>query len=115
MGAPAATTVVLIPFPFSDLSRAKLRPALVLANTDREDMILAQITSKSYADARAIRITDQDFLSGSLRVTSYVRPSKLFTAHRSLIKAEVGSLKPEVFRSVIQDVVAMLNKSTAAR
>jgi len=83
--------VILIPFPFSDLSRTKLRPALVLASTDRDDMILAQITSRPYADARAIKITDQDFLSGTLQVTSYVRPCKLFTAHHSLIKAEVAS------------------------
>jgi len=81
----------------------------VLANINDEDMILAQITSKPYADPRAVRITDQHFLSGSLRVTSYVRPGKLFTALRSLIKAEVGRLKLEMFRIVIDSVVATFN------
>jgi len=40
--APAAGGVVLVPFPFSDLSEAKLRPAVVLADAGRGDWILCQ-------------------------------------------------------------------------
>ena len=108
MDASAAGSVVLVFFPFSDLSHAKLRPALVLAQAGYEESILAQITSRPYADAQAFKITDQDFLSGSLRVISYVRPAKLFTAHNSLIKAEVGRLKLDVLRAVIHRVVNIL-------
>jgi len=50
--------VVLLPFPFSDLSNQKLRPALVLADAGRDDWVLCQITSKSYADDRAIELLD---------------------------------------------------------
>jgi mRNA interferase MazF len=78
---PTAGSVVLVPFPFSDLSQAKLRPAVALANSGRGDWILCQITSNPYADARAIEITDASFDSGSLFVTSYARPGKLFTAN----------------------------------
>ena len=46
----AVKDVVLIPFPFSDLSHAKLRPAVVLAKASKGDWVLCQITSKSYAD-----------------------------------------------------------------
>lgn len=45
MGAPAAGSVALVPFPFSDLSRAKFRPAVVLAAIERGDLMLCQITS----------------------------------------------------------------------
>ncbi|MGH7865787.1 MAG: hypothetical protein ACREQB_12410 [Candidatus Binataceae bacterium] len=69
-------------FPFSDLSQAKLRPAVVLAGAGRGDWILCQVTSKPYADARAIKLEDASFATGSLRVTSYARPGKLFTAQR---------------------------------
>ena len=48
MVTPAAGTVVLVPFPFSDLSQAKLRPAVVLADVGRGDWILCQITSNPY-------------------------------------------------------------------
>ena len=56
MVAPAIGRVVLVPFPFSDLSQAKLQPAVVLADTDREDWILCQITSNPYGDPRAIAL-----------------------------------------------------------
>jgi hypothetical protein len=45
MVAPTAGAVVLPPFPFSDLSQAKLRPAIVLADVGRDDWILCQLTS----------------------------------------------------------------------
>lgn len=85
MGALAIGQVVLVPFPFSDLSSAKMRPAIVLANAGRDDWILCQVTSNPYGDTKAVTLTDKDFKSGSLRVTSYARPGKLFTANESLI------------------------------
>ena len=109
MVTPAATAVVLVPFPFSDLSRAKLRPAVVLADAGRGDWILAQVTSKPYGDPRALPLGDADFQSGSLRTASYLRPGKIFTADQGLILAEVGILKEERFREIIAAVIAVLN------
>lgn len=81
MVSPTAGSVVLVPFPFSDLSNSKLRPAIVLAFVDREDWILCQVTSKSYSDRRAVEIANSSFSVGSLHLVSYARPAKLFTAH----------------------------------
>ena len=93
MVTPATGSVVLVPFPFSDLSETKLRPALVLAGAGRGDWILCQITSNPYGDANAVELRGDSFQTGSLRVVSYARPGKLFTANCSLILAEVGKLK----------------------
>ncbi len=71
MVAPSAGAIVLVPFPFSDLSQSKLRPALALADAGRGDWILCQITSNPYSDRRALRLSDDDFLAGSLRVISF--------------------------------------------
>ena len=49
MVTPAAGMAVLVPFPFSDLSQAKLRPAIALADVGPGDWILCQITSNPYA------------------------------------------------------------------
>jgi mRNA interferase MazF len=76
---------VLVPFPFSDLSQSRLRPAIVLADAGRGDWILCQITSNPYSDLHAIELTNTDFDRGSLRVTSYARPGKFFSANQSLI------------------------------
>ena len=104
----AAGAVVLVRFPFSDLSQTKLRPAVVLADAGRGDWILCQVTSNPYGDARAVRLEEASFASGSLRATSYARPGKLFTASHDLMMAQAGNLKPEPFRRIIDSVVALL-------
>jgi mRNA interferase MazF len=71
---PAVGAIVLVRFPFSDLSQSKLRPAVVLADAGRGDQILCQITSKPYGDAGAVALDHTAFTSGSLRVVSYARP-----------------------------------------
>jgi len=87
---PTEGSVVLVKFPFSDLSSSKLRPAVVLAASGRDDWILCQITSNPYADVKAIQIVNDDFETGSLQRLSYARPAKLFTANSSLMEVEVG-------------------------
>ena len=68
--------VVVIPFPFSDLSQSKRRPALVLSVLQGDDLILCQITSKSIKDNYAIPVDENDFESGSLNLESNIRPNK---------------------------------------
>ncbi|HKZ00142.1 MAG TPA: type II toxin-antitoxin system PemK/MazF family toxin, partial [Rhabdochlamydiaceae bacterium] len=53
--------IVVVPFPFSDLTQAKRRPALVITALDGDDLILCQITSQSIKDNYAIPIDDRDF------------------------------------------------------
>ena len=108
MVTPAASAVVLVPFPFSDLSQAKLRPAVVLADAGRGDWILCQITSNPYGDTHAIALVDADFAVGSLRVASYARPGKLFTANRDLMVTQIGTLKTGPFKQIIEAVVNIL-------
>lgn len=108
MVAPSAGGIVLVPFPFSDLSQAKLRPAVALADAGRGDWILCQITSNPYGDPRAIRLDQSSFSSGSLRFDSYARPGKLFTASGDLMVTQVALLKADAWRQVIDAVVAVL-------
>jgi len=100
MGTLAAGQVVIVRFPFSDLTASKLRPAVVLADAGRDDWILCQITSKPYGDTRAIKLEIGDMAHGSLRQTSFARPGKLFTAHASLVGGQVGELKPGKFAAI---------------
>ena len=109
MAAFRRTSVVLVDFPFSDLSDSKLRPAIVLAEAGRGDLILCQITSNAFADATAIEITNTDFTLGSLRRASFVRPNKLFTGHESLVNRRVGTLKEETLQKIVESVTDILN------
>jgi len=110
MVTSSAGSVILVPFPFSDLSQSKLRPAVVLADAARGDWILCQITSKSYSDPHAIELTDDSFAKGSLHVASYARPGKLFTASRSLIVRQVGVLNKDVLEAIVNAIAEMLRK-----
>ena len=91
MGAFTAGQVILLPFPFSDLSGSKLRPALLVADVGRGDWIACQITSNPYADTCAIELTNTDFALGGLQRVSYVRPGKLFTASAVLFAVTAGT------------------------
>ena len=109
MVTPAAGKVVVVPFPFSNLSQAKPRPAVVLANAGRGDWILCQVTSRPYGDPRAIRIEDHSLKDGALQVTSYIHPSKLFTGNDALILPTVGILDPRFFQQVVAAVVRIIS------
>lgn len=52
MVSPAVGKVILVPFPSSDLSQSKLRPAVVLADAGRGDWVLCQVTSNPYGSER---------------------------------------------------------------
>ncbi len=109
MVAPSAGDVVLVPFPFSDLSQAKVRPAVCLADAGRGDWILCQVTSNPYGDVTAVQLDAPDFASGGLLVASFARPGKLFTAHAGLLVRSVGALTPTAFRRVLSAVVALFH------
>ena len=46
--------IVVVPFPFTDFSSAKVRPALVLASLSRGDIVLCQITSQAAGHPEAL-------------------------------------------------------------
>ena len=69
MYAPSAGSVVLVPFPFSDLSESKLRPAVILAEISRDDFVCCQVTSNPYADPNAVELAEEDFHRGELEAS----------------------------------------------
>lgn len=99
--------VVVVPFPFSDLTQAKRRPALVVASLVRDDVILCQITSQLMQDPYVISITAEDFVSASLIQTSNVRPNRIFTADQNIILYSVGQLKSEVLEQIISQIISI--------
>lgn len=97
-------SIVSVLFPFSNLKGQKIRPALVLAKVEFDNLILCQITSKPYSSKTAICIEQYDFVEGNLPVVSFARPDKLFTADTSIIKEILGRLKIEKNGEILQKV-----------
>ncbi len=108
MGRFVKGTVVVLPFPFSDLSASKRRPALVVASLPGDDVILSQITSQAVADNLAVPIARRDFASGGLRRDSNVRPDRLFTADSNIVVYQVGALTAAKVDEVITGIVEIL-------
>jgi mRNA interferase MazF len=86
----------------------------VLAAAGRDDYIICQVPSNLYADLLAVELSQASFASGSLQRTSYARPGKLFTAHVSLMRAQVGTLTRPALRAVVERVIQLLQPGTSS-
>ena len=102
--------VVVIPFPFSDLSASKKRPAVVVANLSGDDHIIAQITSVDRVDDYSIPLEAKDFGNGKLPHNSMIRPNKLFTADKSLISYKAGSINDKKIKEIEKALVNIFTK-----
>ena len=58
-----------------------------------------------------MELTDADFKQGSLRLVSFARPAKLFTAHESLFVSEAGVLTAESLKRITDEVVCVIQRS----
>jgi len=102
--------IAVVPFPFSDLTRARRRPALVIAELEGDDLILCQITSQQIKDRYAVSIDEDDFEAGTLRQGSNVRPNRIFTADRHIIMYGISHLKHSKVNEVIERIIDILRQ-----
>jgi len=101
--------VVVVPFPFSDLTQSKRRPALVLASPPGDDIILCQITSQKVKDNFAILLSSSDFNDGEINQESNIRPNRIFTADEKIVLYKVGKIKSEKTNEVIRIIIELLS------
>ena len=101
--------IVLVSFPFTDLSSSKRRPALVISpdtfNDHGQDLVLVAITSE-HPDDRFLTLTDTDFVDGTLPKESFVKIAKIFTLHSALIIKRLCGLRTEKLDDVLAEVRA---------
>ena len=102
--------VVVVAFPFSDLSASKRRPALVLSNIQSEDALLCQITSQDLKDQFSISLNQSDFLSGGLSKISNIRLNRIFTASKSIVLYKAGSISSLKQSEVRNGILSILDQ-----
>jgi mRNA interferase MazF len=107
-----AGDIVLVPFPFTDLSAAKRRPVLVLSrrefNTRSEDFVVCGITSNLSNAAHSVLIDGKDLTKGRIPAPSRVKVAKLATLLQSLAVRTLGRVKPEVLERVRKELLSIL-------
>ena len=101
--------VVVIPFPFSDLSGSKRRPALVVADWGGDDVMLCQITSQSKRDGLEVPLTQSDFDNGRLPIASHIRPNKVFTADKRIIRYVAGKVSDTKYGEVAARIIELVS------
>ncbi|MBN3905740.1 MAG: type II toxin-antitoxin system PemK/MazF family toxin [Nostoc sp. NMS1] len=102
--------VISIPFPFSDTSATKKRPALVIAESDNNNIIVCPITSKPGRNYE-IKLEDQDFRVGKLNLSPcYIRPNIIATVDKSNVIRFIGNLKDAKINEVITAIIEILQK-----
>ena len=110
-----AGDLVLVPFPFSDLTSSKTRPALVLSsrsyNDEGRDIIVCGVTSNLANTSHSVLIEARDMVQGRLVATSRVKVDKLATLHQGIVRKRVGAVKPAVMGQVLKELLALLPSS----
>ena len=108
MGKFIKGDVVVAPFPYSDLTASKKRPALVIAPLEGDDVILCQITSQKKKDDYSVLLQNLDFQSGTLHQNSFVRPNRLFTADARIVLYKAGVVEKSKMDEVIDKIIAII-------
>ena len=100
--------VVLVFFPFTDLSSSKKRPALVVSpdsmNARLDDLVLVAVTSRLSGGLGTVLIRQSDVEAGMLPKNSEVRIAKLFTLHTSLVVRRLCRLRPAAKDLVLKEL-----------
>jgi len=109
MGRFIRGDVVVTPFPFSDLTASKKRPALVVAELKGDDIIICLITSQNAKDDYAVSLASNDLANGQLKQNSNIRPNRLFTIDAKIILYRIGTLRKEKTEKVAEKIIEIFS------
>jgi mRNA interferase MazF len=107
--------VVLVPFPFTDLSTTKQRPALVVSpdawNAAQPDVLLVAVTSQMnlVPVPQDVVLTSADVVAAGLPKPSRIRTTKLFTMHQGLLKRTLGHLPEAATNAALAQLRSFLS------
>lgn len=105
--------VVLVPFPFDDLSSTKVRPAVCLTDPigPHKHVVLAFITSRVPAEPLSTDLifaeNDEDFAATGLRVSSALQLHRMITVTTGIFIRELGRL-PETKQKKVEEKLKLL-------
>lgn len=101
--------IVFVPFPYSDLSGVKKRPALIISNEKmqkHQDMICCIITSNPTTEG--VLIENNCFEEGNLPYKSWVKPYRIFTINKGMIIRKLAVINNRFYKKVFDGVCSYL-------
>ncbi|MEK6856078.1 MAG: type II toxin-antitoxin system PemK/MazF family toxin [Nanoarchaeota archaeon] len=104
--------ILMVPFPFSDLSSIRQRPVLVLSkkedNINSEDIITCGITSNLKDSKYGILIENENLQSGSIPKKSRIKVNKLFTVHKEIIIKSLARINLKKWIEVKKEFLSLI-------
>lgn len=111
--SPSQRDIVLVPYPFSDLSQAKYRPAIVMSNDiynrKFKDFIAIPLTTNPNIRDHTIPVTSKEMTTGSLTAASVAKVDKIFSLEQKLIVKTYGQLRQDVFDKIRTELIKLVN------
>lgn len=104
--------MVLIPFPYSDLSSATQRPALIISNRKMDkmqDVICCLVTRNP--NINCILIRKGCFENGKLPFKSWIKPYRIFTVHKKIIKKKLCTISNSFYTEVLKEINSYLRNN----
>ncbi len=104
--------IILIPFPYSDLTISKQRPALIVSNEQvnkMQDRICCLITTKAHQGD--LVIAKNSLVEGRLPFKSFVKPHRLFTIHEGIIIKKFCTVSDSFHNKVLERINRYLEKN----
>ena len=107
--------IVLIPFPFSDLSTRKVRPVLVLSNDAynrrTEDLLVCGLTANLRPLPYSVIIETVDVeVAGTLRHKGKIKADTLVSLSQNLVIKPIARLKPDIFDRVTAEILQLIQR-----
>lgn len=103
--------LVLLSYPFSDMERTKVRPALVVSNNSfnkkGDDCIMVPLTTIIKDEPYSILIDQQDLNSGNLLKPSRARADKLFSVEKNLVIMKIGVINDKTFEKIKNEITGI--------
>jgi len=100
--------IILMPFPYTNLSSSKKRPVLILSNSkyhkNNNNVICCPLTSSKKFFQEGILIDNNNLESRYLKYTSIIKPSIIFTILQERIIKKIGRLNIEKTKEVIKNL-----------
>lgn len=100
--------IIIVPFPFSDLSSIKQRPAVIVSSNDfneNEDLVVVAITSQIKISGKfRVNFSNNDLDNGSIPKESQIRCDKIYTLNKSLVRKRIAKLSEKTFAEVLRKI-----------
>jgi mRNA interferase MazF len=104
--------ILIVPFPFSDLTGIRQRPVLILSKSkysqEREDIVTCGITSNIKDSKYSVLVDNSNLIEGNIPVKSRIKVDKLFTLEKGIVIKKLGKVNREIFEKVKRELFNLI-------